>query len=667
MLQSFRWMTIPLIFLVLGAAPPSPASAQDAPAAGLAALHRLDLLPRFSTAVRVGCLSSYDRTGGNDDGFSGKYSFLRREDGGLVIADLQGPGVIYRVWTPTPSDDWVEFYFDGEPTPRICVKFREIFTGHHPPFVAPLVGSGAGGFYCYTPLPYQSSCKIVVRAERVQFYQINYALYPPDAPITTWTAAQSPDDLAHQQKAQQLFASAGQDVSGWAAPLDAPRETHSQSITLAPGTTATLFASQAGGRIVGLRLSPATALAGKARDLTLRITCDDQPAPTVLCPAGDFFGYAWGQPAMRSLLVGTAGDVNYCYFPMPYDRSIGIELISEREAGDPVALTADVVTAAVPRQPDEGRFCAVWRRENPTTVGKPFTFVDLAGQGHLVGCLLQAQDMQSGETLFFEGDDQTTIDGELAIHGTGSEDFFNGGWYDVPDRWERTMSFSLSGCLGYYKPLGRTGGYRIMLGDRYAFRHNLCQTIEHAATGNDLLTDYAGTTFLYLRDTPATLHALPALDARRVTDPTQIVFKPAWSVPVRAFTFRGATLTKLDEDFAGRRMSFLRMQSGENDWFGPPFISLECPLPAAGRYDVTVDAVRGPEQGIVQLFRNEQPAGPQIDLYAPQREPTGEPLLLGTLDVPEGANLLMLKIVGKNPAATGYGLDLGTVQWQRRE
>ncbi|MCU0961623.1 MAG: DUF2961 domain-containing protein [Pirellulaceae bacterium] len=643
---------------------PEITTAQDAPAPGWPALHRIDLLPQYSSAVRVGCVSSYDRTGGNDDGFSGKYSFLRREDGGLVIADLQGPGVIYRIWTPTPTDDWVEFYFDGESTPRIGAKFRDIFGGQHPPFVAPLVGSGAGGYYCCVPLPYHASFKVVVRAERVQFYQINYAQYPPDMPVVSWTAVPTPEAVEHQQRAQQLFGLAGQDLSGWSAPPDGACTTHTQSISLAPGTTATLFASPTGGRVVGLRLSPATALAGKARDLTLRITCDDQPVPTVLCPAGDFFGYAWGQPATRSLLVGTAEEVSYCYFPMPYDQSIRIELMSERTRGEPVTLAAEVVTAALPRQADEGRFCAVWRRENLTTAGVPFTFVELAGQGHLVGCILQAQGTQPGETLFFEGDDQTTIDGELVVHGTGSEDFFNGGWYDVPDRWERTMSFPLSGCLAYHKPLGRTGGYRLLLGDKYTFRHSIRQTIEHAPTGNEQLTDYVGTTFLYLRDTPSTLHAWPLPEARAVTDPTRIVFKPAWAVPIRAFTFRGATLTKMDEDFAGRRVSFLRMQSGATDWFGQPFISLDCPLPAAGSYEVAIEAVRGPEQGIVQLFRDERPAGPQVDLYAAQRAPTEQLIPLGVLDVPEGPNTLTLKIVGKNAAATGYGLDLGTIQWR---
>src|SRR5262245_5187665 len=117
-------------------------SAQQNP--GIDELHRLDLLPRFKNQVTVASVSSYDRTGGNDDGFSGKYSFVRKDPEGLVLADLKGPGVIYRVWTPTPTDDVLEFLFDGESKPRIEVKFRDMFLGKDPDFPAPLVGFGAG-------------------------------------------------------------------------------------------------------------------------------------------------------------------------------------------------------------------------------------------------------------------------------------------------------------------------------------------------------------------------------------------------------------------------------------------------------------------------------------------------------------------------------------------
>ena len=101
----------------LAAEPWSP-SAED--------LYRLDRLPQLKPSVKVGSVSSYDRTGGNDDGFSGKYSFVRKEGDALVLADLKGPGVIWRIWTPTPSDDMFEFYFDGEAKQRITFNFRDL-------------------------------------------------------------------------------------------------------------------------------------------------------------------------------------------------------------------------------------------------------------------------------------------------------------------------------------------------------------------------------------------------------------------------------------------------------------------------------------------------------------------------------------------------------------
>ena len=68
-------------------------------------LMRVDQLPRYRHGQLIDQESSYDRTGGNDDGFSGKYSYLRKEKEGLVLADFEGPGVVNRIWTPTPTED----------------------------------------------------------------------------------------------------------------------------------------------------------------------------------------------------------------------------------------------------------------------------------------------------------------------------------------------------------------------------------------------------------------------------------------------------------------------------------------------------------------------------------------------------------------------------------
>ncbi len=617
-------------------------------------LYRLDRLPAFKASAKVGSVSSYDRSGGNDDGFSGRYSFVRKEPEGLVLADLKGPGVIWRIWTPTPSEDPLEFLFDGESQPRVVVKFRDLFLGAHPAFPRPLSGFGAGGYYCYVPLPFAKSCVVRLRAAKTQFYQINYALYGEETSLATFTPEASAEQLAHRQKACDLWRSAGADVSRFAAPPGARMQTVSTRISLPPGETRTVYRADRGGRIVGLRFSPAEAFAGKARDLLLRISFDgDKPA--VCAPLGDFFGYAWGQPAMQSLLVGTTGQTNYCYFPMPFDRSALVELVSESAAA--VDCHAEVLHADAPRAPEEGRFYALWRRENPTRLGEPFTFIETQGRGHLVAVALQARGFESGKTLFFEGDDQTTIDGELAVHGTGSEDFFNGGWYDVPDRWEKRLSFPLSGCLGYAKHLGRTGAYRLFLGDAYAYRKSLLQTIEHAGEKNNILTDYCGLTMLYADRRPATAAALPPVDERAVKDLQEVVFPAWWQIPIYAWSFERASLTRKMERIGKEDVRFLSLSGTGHDVFGPHFLSPTCELPAAGAYEIYIEAVKGPAQGRVQLFQDENPVAAPADLYAEAPARSGR-LLLGRLNLAQGNNNLMFKLVGKNEKSSGLGLDL---------
>ncbi len=631
---------------------------------GLAELTRLDLAARFKRSVRVGSFSSYDRTGGNDDGFSGEHSFIRREDEGLVLAELEGPGAIYRIWTPTPTDDILAFYFDGETAPRLEIPFRQLFTGERPPFVSPIVGYGAGGFYCYLPLTFERSLKIVARAERIQFYQMNYAIYPDTLSVSTFDGYGSPEATALLARAGEVLKASGEDLSASVAPPGAEIRSAPVRVSLGPGDVQTLFETTTPGRIVGLRIQPASLLAGKARDIVLRMFWDDDPEPAVLSPVGDFFGASWGDPAMRSALAGTADDTAYIHLPMPFDRSARIELASERSDGPSVEVRGEVTWTDVPRAPEEGRFYAIWRRENPTVLGEPFTFVDTMGRGHIVGAMLQAQGFEPAQTPFFEGDDQATLDGTLSIHGTGSEDFFNGGWYNVTGRWMGRVSLPLSGSLDYRNALSRTGGYRLMITDAYAFRSSARLTIEHAPTENDLSTDYVGVTYLYAEARPTMAFELPPAPDRRVSEPDRIVFRPGWSVPVDSFSFRDMSLTKRQQSIDGETVRYLRVRAEGDDVFGPHGVGLRCDLPEAGTYAVSIEAIAGPDQATVQIFRNEKAEGDAVDLYRMGRTRL-DPVLLGELDFVEGENVLLLKLVGRNDRSSGLGLDLASLVFER--
>lgn len=627
---------------------------------------RPELLPLMRRSVEVGMISSYDRSGGNDDGFSGRYSFIRKEDGGLVIADLKGPGMITRIHTPSPTEDIIEFYFDGESSPRLRRKIDELFEGTHSPFLSPLVGFGAGGNYSYVPLTYRNSCKVLVRAEKVRFYQINYVRFPEDTDIVTYDDPPSAAFLSRLEKAGEIINRAGTDISRYLVPEGTELKVKSVRKSLASGETQTLFEISRPGRVVGLRLGPASAFSGNERDILLKIYWDGSEKPALAGPAGDLFGYSFGDPAVRSLFLGTSDNTNYMYFPMPFQQSVRIDLISERSTGPPVDVSAEIVLSVLGKAVNEGRFYALWRRENPTTKGVPYTFLRTTGRGHVVGVILQAQGMEPGKTPFFEGDDRAVIDGTLAIPGTGSEDSFNGGWYDVPGRWESRTSLPLSGCLDYKKPLGRTGGYRWMIADALTFRESIDFTIEHSPTDNDVPTDYTSVTFFYSLEPPELDSSLPPVEARRTTSPKRIVFVPGWNVPIRTSSLQNATWSKKSERVGDRGVRYLSVQTSGDDIFGSHHVAFITDVPEKGSYRISIRAVLGPDQGKVRIYRRDRPVGETANLYAEARA-VSDILPLAIQEMQPGDNLVYLHLVGKDPRSAGLNLDLVEIVLEKQE
>ncbi len=643
-MASLRWLTLLLSAAVL--------TLHAQPASLIDDFHRIDRLPRFRPFVKVGSFTSYDRSGGNDDGFSGKYSFLRKEDDALVLVELEGPGVITRIHTPTPLDEPLEFFFDHESKPRLVMPFRDLFRGDRAPFLAPLAGSGGGGYFSYVPLAFQKGCKIRLRAKKLQFYDINYALYAPGTEVRTF----DPADTGIRATAERI----GQ---AWRAPgseLPPAAETTRTSHILAPGGTAKLFETEKGGRIVGIRLTPASAFAGPDRRLLLRAVWDGDSRPAILAPVGDFFAFSFGTPSGRSLLMGTAADTCYAYFPMPFDRSAKIEIVSERESGPPVRFDSEVIATGDARTPEEGRFYALWHRESPAPIGERFTFLKTEGRGHMVGVALQAQGEEPGQTYFFEGDDQATIDGELTIHGTGSEDFFNGGWYDIPGRWYGRISFPLSGALDYDKPLGRTGAYRLMITDSYAFRKSLLLTIEHGPEGNKVPADYTSVSYLYLQDPPT--YDAGILDAakRAVRNPDRMIFVPGWNEPIYAFSFDNLTLTKRDVKIGKDSHRALSIEGHGEQGFGAHFIAFSLKIPREGDYDISIEGLNGPGYGTLQLLLNDVPVGEVARFSAAELRP-GTTVKLGTLRLQEGLNHVFFRPGSSEKPGGAFRLDLARI------
>ncbi len=64
------------------------------------------------------------------------------------------------------------------------------------------------------------------------------------------------------------------------------------------------------------------------------------------------------------------------------------------------------------------------------------------------------------------------------------------------------------------------------------------------------------------------------------------------------------------------------------------------------------------------MFVDEAPVGPEVDLYAAKKERAlGE--YAGTVELAEGPNNLLFKLVGKHPDSQALGLDLTNIICER--
>ncbi len=614
-------------------------------------LSRIDLLPKFNSDTKIRQISSYDTTGGNDDGFSGKYSYLRKGNGNLVIAELKGPGVIQRIWTPTPTQDTIQFFFDNETEPRIDLKFIDLFSGSHYPFSRPVVGNEVGGYYCYIPIPYQKSCKIVFKGELMQFIQIQYSEASEKKQITSFPRVYSEKEKLALAAAVKAWSSYGKEVIDLAPSLKESVKNQTATVLLKPGETTGIFEQNSGGRIVGIELIPQADLNMDFKDLILSALWDDEPVAAINCPLSDFFGYAFGRPSMQSMIAGVKDRVHYCFFPMPYDKKASLKLTYLKTSGNAsreIPCKVTIYYNDSSRKENEGKFYASWKREINPGINKPYTILEKKGRGNYVGTLLQAQGLNPGMTIFFEGDDICYIDGEMRLHGTGSEDSFNGGWYALPDRWDQAFSLPVHGALAYSIPLAHTGGYRFYISDKLSFENNFNLEIEHGPENNLIPVDYTSVAFYYC-DTPPAKNDLPLLALLSAIKPPSTMEYWIELLPVKAISY-GATLMKWYQIDSRNKNNYdvLRLEAAKNG-----YVKYELEVPADGEYKLYLSYFIGPDCSSFTVSQRQIPVSQTIKASAGEYNLV-EKEYIGNLNIKEGTNTLTIKLED-NPSGAAKG------------
>ncbi|HVH46719.1 MAG TPA: DUF2961 domain-containing protein, partial [Labilithrix sp.] len=443
----------------------------------------IDAWPRIVPGIAARAVTSFDRSGDNDDGFGGTYSELYVDARGEhVVFDESGPGVLRTLWfTSAISGDgplgigMVRFYFDDEERPRIVIEANDLFAGKSAPFVTPLVAANftsSGGFASWAPLPYRSRLRITTE-HRAGFYQAHHDVLPPDWDVASYAPGTSDSALSAR------FAAA-------TGPSSLPLE------EVALDTTRT-----GAGTIDVLRFVPDTSPSDAAlRAARIRIWFDGATEPQVDVPLGFFFGSGLGVAPVQSVAWTMRPDLFESRMPMPFWVAARIQI--EGLAGK-LLLHVDA-----PRwtREEAGTLEARFHEETPTASGKDFVYADVTGTGKLVATVLGVDPIVASAKQWWEGDLRTAIDGSRSpsIHGTGHEDDHLGGWSN--EFLSRSFTLPMQGCPRTdlldtgeeFQKNGVTTMYRLWPG--IPFHHGIRHSTEHG-TSNSRDVNYAAATFLY--------------------------------------------------------------------------------------------------------------------------------------------------------------------------
>jgi len=369
----------------------------------------LDDLLSFHPGWVTRSLTTHDPRGDNADGFR---PGLAVEGDHRIVFHARGEGRIARIWMTTFREDlergdhelWIET--DGHTVYR--GSLRDFFEGRGG-WSSPLVmgyAQSSGGLTSYVPFAWSRSAKIRMKGGLV-YSQITYRQGPGSA------AGPTPEALASFM------------TEDWTAALPAvePRS-----------------ALQAGAPLV-LATGPATVSqvhvqlpAAHLKDLAVRI--GDQPP----VPASFFFGLAsdgaepdGGWTSFRSALhaawAPATDGMGRLATRLPIPLSEGETLALEPLPGATVnRLSAGVLLA--PARP-AARLLAQYRDQHAPGRETSMPVFESDAPLQFVALIENLSGGRPGDRSYLEGDEIIRTDGmrfPLQI-GTGTEDYFNGGWY----------------------------------------------------------------------------------------------------------------------------------------------------------------------------------------------------------------------------------------------
>ncbi len=281
-------------------------------------------------------------------------------------------------------------------------------------------------------------------------------------------------------------------------------------LEIAAGDSAVLLDVEGPGVIQRIWITVSSSDPHYLRRIALRMFWDGENEPSVAVPLGDFFGNGFDKRHYLSMPMGVSSGGFYCYLPMPFHRRARI-VVENGTGRDIDAFYYNIGLTRTEGLPRGLRtFHASWRRTARTADTLPHVVLEAEGQGMFVGLSLNAESYDD-RLWFLEGDEVFVVDGEFRGQGTGTEDYFNAGWYF--DR--GVFAGAFHGLVVKDEERGRIAAYRWHLPDPVPFRRSIAVMLEHGHA-NEELADYATVAYWYQTEPHGRLPALPPANDRRV-------------------------------------------------------------------------------------------------------------------------------------------------------